>query len=296
MTETELVQHYKTLEARFDRAAKVYDATYASPSDSGHGNALMGWLRDQHTAVLRDLLPDNASLIDIGSGTGEEAIKLVAAGYSVLGIDISPAMIRQAQTKAAVHGLRRGISFRQLEAGKLDTLDERGPFQGAYAGLGTLNTEPNLPGVAKGLHGLLEQNAPFVATVMNRRCLFDILYHLRRLKPGQTMKRHTDWHEGWASGGVTALVRFLTPSAFAAAFEPYFVVESVRAFPLWLPPVYMHEVYCDNPARFQRAERRDERMRSWPVLRGLGDHFLMVLRHTMPPDEPNQANTPNHTE
>jgi hypothetical protein len=59
----------------------------------------------------------------------------------------------------------------------------------------------------------------------------------------------------------------------------------VRAFPLWLPPVHLHELYRDHPDRFRRSEKWDRRMQSWPGFRAWGDHFLMVLRHTQQPNQ-----------
>lgn len=290
-TDATTLQHYKTLEVRFDRAAQMYDAMFGPADANGHGNPLLDWLRAEHVRLLRELLPARAAVLDIGCGTGEEALALVREGYSVLGIDVSPMMIRQAQTKAAVFGVRRGFTCRVLPAGQLGRLDERGPFQGAYASLGTLNTEPDLPGFARGLHALLERGAPFVATVMSRRCLFEMVWNLRRLKPTATLKRSGVWAESRAgASAVTAPVRFYSPRAFAAPFRPYFAVESVRAFPLWLPPVHLHEVYRDAPDGFARAKRWDARMSTWPVFRALGDHFLMVLRHTADPQpDLNQA-------
>jgi SAM-dependent methyltransferase len=272
--------YYKTLEARFDRAAKLYDATYGPPSESGRGNALMGWLQDEFLAVLREVFPPGAGLLDIGSGTGNEVLALAQAGYSVLGIDVSPGMVRQAQTKMAVYGVSRGVSFHVLPAGFLRKLGERGPFQGAYSSLGTLNTEPNLVGVARGLHGLLEPGAAFVAMVMNRHCLFETLRRLRRAKDGEPLDRSGEWQETRAgAGSVVAPVKFYTPDDFAAFFAPHFTVESVCALPLWLPPVHLHDLYNKNPKRFRLAAGRDRLMRGWPGFRARGDHFLMVLRN-----------------
>lgn len=275
--ETEILQQYKLLEARFDRAAKTYDATYGPAHTGGQGNALVSLLRERHITLLRGIFPAGAAVLDIGCGTGEESLALARAGYGVLGIDISPAMIRQAQTKAAVYGLNRGVSFQPLPAGRLETLDECGPFGGAFASLGTLNTEPDLAGLARGLHDRLEPGAAFVVMVMSRHCLYEILH---RGKPGQAIKRSSNWAEGRAgTGGITAPIKFYTPKEFAQAFRPYFTIELVRAFPLLLPPVHLHDVYAANVERFKRLETRDERMSVWRGFRAWGDHFLMVLRH-----------------
>lgn len=265
---------YKVFETAFDAAAKLYDVKFGPPSGSRPGNPLVTWLRDEHLALLKRLLPEAASLLDIGCGTGEEAIRLAQDGYSVLGIDVSPAMVRQAQTKAAAFGIRRGLLFKAMPAGQVANMDERGPFHGAFASLGTLNTEPDLPNFAAGLHAMLEPGAPLVATVMSTRCLFE------RLHPGPLRtQRFTQWREGRAGASdAIAPVRFYSPSAFAAALAPHFTVERVIAFPLWLPSVPLADLYRQHEARFKRLEARERRTRGWPVLRTWGDHFLMVLR------------------
>jgi hypothetical protein len=134
-------------------------------------------------------------------------------------------------------------------------------------------------GVARDLHALLEPGAAFVAVVMSRHCLFETLRKLRRAHDGR-LDRSAEWEEARAgAGGVVAPVKFYSPGEFAAYFAPFFAVESVCAFPLWMPPVQLHALYNANPAIFARREGRERRMRTWPGFRSWGDHFLMVLRH-----------------
>ncbi|NDJ75522.1 MAG: methyltransferase domain-containing protein [Chloroflexi bacterium] len=269
--------YYDQLAAQFDQAAKLYDATYGPPTESGSGSPLLGWLRAEHLAVLQEVFPARGVLLDIGCGTGEEALHMAGAGYSVLGIDVSPAMVRQAQTKAAVHGIQLGLTFRELPAGKLADLDERGPFQGAYASLGTLNTEPQLDVVAAQLHELLEPGAAFVATVMSTRCLYERL----RATRAQRLDRSPDWHDDRAgASGVVTTQRCYSPDDFAAAFAPHFAPERVWAFPLWLPPVHLGDIYRERQDRCGFWEQRDRQMREWPWFRARGDHFTMILRNT----------------
>lgn len=276
----DLDTYYETLAARFDQAAKLYDATYGRPTEHGRGNPLIGWLHDEFLALARATFPPKAALIDLGCGTGTDAIELALAGYAVLGLDVSPAMVRQAQTKQAVHSIQRGTTFKTLPAGRLGHLDERGPFQGAYSSLGALNTEPRLPVVAEELHELLEPGSLFVAMVMNRTCLFEQLRQFWRRDPTGILDRSGDWHTSRAGvGGVVAPVKFYSPDEFAAVFAPYFTVESVRALPLWLPPVNLRELYNRAPQRYRLAIWRDRLMRSWPGFRALGDHFVIVMRH-----------------
>lgn len=54
--------------------------------------------------VLREVLPHApARIADLGCGTGSMTLLMAGEGYLVDGVDLSPAMIRQARTKAGAH-------------------------------------------------------------------------------------------------------------------------------------------------------------------------------------------------
>jgi 2-polyprenyl-3-methyl-5-hydroxy-6-metoxy-1,4-benzoquinol methylase len=60
------------------------------------------------------LLPAPSQILDLGCGTGSLSVLLAGLGHRVTGIDLSPKMITQAQTKAAASGLQ--ITFRIMDA------------------------------------------------------------------------------------------------------------------------------------------------------------------------------------
>lgn len=61
------------------------------------------------------------NVLDIGCGTGENALYLAARGHDVWGVDLSPTAIEKATAKAQRRGLR--ATFRVLEAFDLPRLD-----------------------------------------------------------------------------------------------------------------------------------------------------------------------------
>jgi ubiquinone/menaquinone biosynthesis C-methylase UbiE len=63
--------------------------------------ALVTW-----TELLKTYIPNiNATVLDIGCGTGSLSVILARLGHTVTGIDLSPSMISLAQAKAAAYGL-----------------------------------------------------------------------------------------------------------------------------------------------------------------------------------------------
>lgn len=64
--------------------------------------------------LLSWLPSGRAAILDAGCGTGSLSVLLAALGHEVIGIDWSPAMIVQAQTKAAVSG--QPVTFTVMDA------------------------------------------------------------------------------------------------------------------------------------------------------------------------------------
>jgi ubiquinone/menaquinone biosynthesis C-methylase UbiE len=67
------------------------------------------------TEFLRTWLPyTDATILDVGCGTGSLCVVLAGLGHGVTGIDISPSMISIAQAKAATQGFQ--IEFHIMDA------------------------------------------------------------------------------------------------------------------------------------------------------------------------------------
>jgi SAM-dependent methyltransferase len=262
----------------FDRAAPTYDALYQA-------SGAMAWLRRESLAVLQATFPLRSRLLEIGCGTGDEALALSRLGYQVVATDISPGMTGRARAKTQ-HG-ELPVTWLVLPAGELGSLlQDYGPgaFDGAYCSFGALNCEPHLDRVASALAGLLGPGASLVCSVMNRWCGWEIAWGLLHLRPRQAFRRlRREWIEaGLASpdGGGAVPVRYYTPRTFARAFEPYFRLRSLRGLPVLLPPPYLDAFWHRHPGLMARLEGADRRWRGrWPFS-ALGDHLLINLERT----------------
>jgi len=267
--------HYAQVAQAFDQAARDYDALYQA-------NPLMAWLRQESLATLQAVFPPGSQLLEIGCGTGDEALALGRAGYHIVATDISPAMIQAARAKA---GLDTGdVTWRALPAGQLaDLLADYacGSFDGAYASFGALNCEPDLAQTITALAKLLRPGAALVCSAMNRWCAWEIGWGLLHLRPRQAFRRlGGDWlAAGLASpdGRLTVPTRYYTPRGFARRAAPHLRVRQVRGLPVLLPPPYLAHLLERRPSLFARLERSERRCRDCFPFHSLGDHFLLVL-------------------
>ncbi len=62
----------------------------------------------------------NSSILDLGCGNGRISVNLAKLGYRVVGVDISPLFISDAEKKALEHGVSGKVEFLVGDARKLD--------------------------------------------------------------------------------------------------------------------------------------------------------------------------------
>jgi hypothetical protein len=80
------------------------------------------------------------------------------------------------------------------------------------------------------------------------------------------MNRHTIW------------TYYYMPREFYRPFAEHFSLTGYRALSLFLPPPYLVDYYRRRRSWCERLGRMDDRWGALPVLRDMGDHFLIVMQ------------------
>src|SRR5262245_47655900 len=109
----------------FDSLASRYDGDFAQ-------RPIARWLRSRVQARLDAHFDAEHHTLELGCGTGEDALYLAARGVRVTATDASPAMLEAARAKLAHHNRERMslVKFRSLD---LNALPEDG-FEGLFDG------------------------------------------------------------------------------------------------------------------------------------------------------------------
>ncbi len=258
--------------AAFDFAVAAYDAEEAA-------NPIMRRMRARSLAVLRETFPPGSRLLDLGAGTGTEAIALARDGRIVVAADPSPRMLDALRAKAA----DAGVDVPALVASASDSADVAGiaalaPFDGAYSSFGALNMEPDLGRVAGVLHGLVRPGGRVVASVLSRWAVTEIVGYFATLRWRKMLRRATGRHRFKIRDGPWVDVRYPSYRGYRRAFRGRFVVERAEALPLLVPPPYAHAALARSPRLLRALEAADDRLAGLPGMAGFGDHFLVVMR------------------
>ncbi len=251
----------------FDAMAAGYDAKFSA---SALGRVLRPMVWERYAACFAA----GSSLLELGCGTGEDAIHLAKSGHRVLATDASPRMIDTARRKAEAAGVSDRIRFRVVSMESLSTALGTELFDGVYSNFGAVNCAMDLAALAGGLAPRLAPDAPLVWVIMGRFVPWEMGWYLARGDARRAFRRLRRTGSEWR--GLT--IHYPTPGRCARLLEPYFVVSVARPLGVVLPPSYAAGWLERAPrmrAWLSRLERAlFERARG----AGLGDHYVLEAR------------------
>ncbi len=114
MPDASYVRRRGELQVYFDRTAVDAWKKFASDEPLGRIRATVRAGRDRMRATLLAGLPDDLAgwrVLDAGCGAGHLSLELARRGADVVGIDLSPEMVRFAEGQAEAAGLAAHIHF-----------------------------------------------------------------------------------------------------------------------------------------------------------------------------------------
>lgn len=262
----------------FDAAAERYDA-------DEDGNPVLAHMRARAFAQLTAAFATGSRLVELGSGTGTEAARLVREHRCrVALVDPSGHLLEHATAKvrSAGDGLLGGHVVAARDVERLVAIYGAGTFDGAYSSFGPLNCEPALEPVAAGLARLVKPGGALVLSIINRWCPPEVLWYALHGEWREATRRWGGPVQAAAYPGGPKDVRtwYYARSEIARAFRPSFEVEHVEALPLLLPPPYLDFLVLRFPRLFAVAGHLEPWAARQPLLASLGDHVLLRLRRT----------------
>jgi SAM-dependent methyltransferase len=251
----------------FDALADDYDGAFTA--------TLLGrWLRAEVWNRADQCFGGYERIIEIGCGTGEDAIRLARRGHRVLATDESPRMVEIASEKAARAGCAKQIEFRCIAMDRLAGELATDSFDGCFSNFGAINCTSDLSGLLAAVDRLLKPSAALLWVVMGRHVPWEWFWFLARGDTRQALRRYADGGTEWRGIRVT----YPAPRELAAALEPYFPHLRRHALGLILPPSYAAGWINRRPRIFAGLARMDRALSRVDGLAAIADHYLIEAR------------------
>ena len=238
----------------FDALALRYDELWT--------HSTIGRLQRQAVwRYLGALFRPGDTLLDLGCGTGEDALHFMNSGMRVSAIDASPAMVRIACS--------RGVDATRLPIEELGQL--RGSFDGVISDFGALNCLPRLDVIRAPLARLVRSGGYLAICTMGRFCLWETVWYLLRARPRKAFRR-------WCRRGATSSlgVRVYHPSIrqLKQAFLPDFSLVHWCGVGISIPPSYVTGL---SDRVLTRLASFESLIAHHPPWRALADHRLLIF-------------------
>jgi len=242
----------------FDAVAEGYDRTF--------GRSPAGRLfRFRLAERIGARVPPGSRLLDIGAGTGEDAVWLSRQGFDVLGLEPSAGMAAVARAKAK----RAGAAVRFEERG-FEGFAPAAPFDAAYSNFGAMNCVP-LDAWAGSLSKAVRPDGSLFLVLMGRRPLPALL----RSGPAAWRQRG----QATARLGERAVpVIYPDPAEVAEALASSFALTRTETLGFLVPHPGADDWPRRHPILFGVLAGLERLVARWRILCGFSDHYLVELR------------------
>lgn len=263
--------------APFDSVATMYDEQF---TDTRLGRLLRQAVRD----VAAQYLGPGMRVLEIGCGTGEDAIWLARGGAMVVATDASSAMIDLTREKARRFGIDGLVDAHHCRMEDLPDSGLEGPYDGVFSNFGALNCAPSFGSLTGWLAAQVRPGGAFVAVVLGPWCLWEMLWQLAHARPRTAMRRLR--REGVEAhvGDLDLQVWYPSARALAGMLAPDFQVRFQAGLGVLLPTSDLQHLVDRWPRQFETIDRLERRIGRRAPFRSLGDHYILALERASSPE------------
>ena len=262
------------MSAAFDHIAGNYDESFVN-SPTGRLQRKVVW------QYLEKVLKERPSLeiLELGCGTGEDAIRLARMGHKVIATDISPEMIRMASSKmkdAPIHG---SLQFDILDMREAVNRFSEAGFDLIFSDFGAMNcvSADDLKELFTNISPLLKPGGRIIAVIMPRFCLWEMAYFTLKLKFGQIFRRNR-------KGGLMVRIDssevstwYYSPEDIRRLASGRFKVRKIMPVGISLPPSYLDPYFRKHPRFLDLLDRLEHLFSGCRYPASFSDHYLIDL-------------------
>jgi ubiquinone/menaquinone biosynthesis C-methylase UbiE len=258
-------------EAAFSNQSIVFDELYSA-------DTIIGYKRKRVRDHILQYLKPGGSILELNSGTGEDALFFAQKGFKVHATDISKGMQQQLREKIVKHGLQHRVSNEICSYTQLEQLKNKGPYDLIFSNFAGLNCTGELDKVLSSFAGLLNPGGMVTLVVLPKFCLWETLLvfkgefktAFRRLFSSKGRKAHVE--------GVYFDCFYYNPSYIKKRLDLNFEVLSVEGLCTIVPPSYIEGFAEKHPRAYKILTGWEDKLKTtWPF-KYVGDYYIISLK------------------
>ncbi|MEO6540403.1 MAG: class I SAM-dependent methyltransferase [Ferruginibacter sp.] len=261
----------------FDLQSKIFDELYLP-------NSIIQYKRERVRAHVQQYIGNYSSVLELNSGTGEDAIWFAAQGHQVHATDISEGMQQILKQKIAASGLNEKISTETISYTALKDLrratcgQQKKEYDLVFSNFAGLNCTGELDNVLHSLAPLLKAGGIATLVILPKFCLWEFLLLFKG-------KFKTAFRRLFSRNGVTAHIEgtfftcwYYNPSYVIKHLKNDFDLLDLEGLCTLVPPSYMERFAEKHPKTFSYLRVKENKWkRKWPW-KYIGDYYIITLQ------------------
>ena len=258
-------------ESAFSTQSVIFDELYS-------GNTIINYKRERVRIHVLKLLEPGSSILELNSGTGEDALFFARHGHKVHATDISEGMQTELKRKVTLSSMQEQISTEICSYTQLYKLRNAGPYDHIFSNFAGLNCTEQLDKVLASLNELLKPGGTVTLVILPKFCLWETLLvfkgkfrtAFRRFFSGNGAKAHIE--------GVYFKCWYYNPSFIIKRLKDNFDLVGLQGLCTIVPPSYIEGFAEKYPRIYQFLKNKEDRLKStWPW-KYIGDYYIISFK------------------
>jgi ubiquinone/menaquinone biosynthesis C-methylase UbiE len=257
--------------AAFSNQSGVFDTLYA-------GNTIINYKRDRVRKHVLQYLKPCSNILELNSGTGEDALFFAQQGFKVHATDISVGMQVELTGKVARNNMQQLITTEICSYTQLQNLKNKGPYDLIFSNFAGLNCTDELDKVLDSFSALLKPGGMVTLVILPKFCLWETLLlfkgkfktAFRRFFSSKGRRAHVE--------GVHFKCWYYDPSFIKKQLKDDFDVLKIEGLCTVVPPSYIEGFAEKHPTLYKLLVRIEDKLKAtWPW-RNIGDYYIISLK------------------
>ncbi|HVW99394.1 MAG TPA: class I SAM-dependent methyltransferase [Candidatus Babeliaceae bacterium] len=256
----------------FSKQSAIFDDIYSD-------NIIVRYKRECVRTHVEQYLRPQSNILELNSGTGEDAVYFAGQGHRVHATDISEGMQYQLVNKIKHAGLDNLVSSELCSFTELNELKNKGPYDLIFSNFAGLNCTDRLKDVLESFKLLLSEKGLVTLVVLPPFCLWETLMIFRgKLKTA--FRRFNSREKGTQAHVEGTYFRcwYYKPSFIVDTLKMDFDLLQIEGLCSIVPPSYIEGFAEKHPRLYTALKGLEDRYKhSWPW-KYIGDYYIITLR------------------
>lgn len=252
----------------FGKQARVFDDLYGS-------DTIVQYKRQRVRSHLMRYLSPRSNILELNSGTGEDAIFLARNGHSIHATDISEGMQKILSEKVKAFNLENQITYERCSFTNLNHLINKGPYDLIFSNFAGLNCTHQLTEVLDSLPALLKPGGVITLVLLPGFCLWEFLLLFKG--KFKTATRRLVGKRGANANveGISFRCWYYRPGGIIRHVSDSFYLLSAEGLCTFVPPSYLVGFAQKRPKLYRRLVKLESGLKSkWPW-KFVGDYMIL---------------------